>query len=186
MADYTALVEAGEALVELLRDNLTPEPISKRELISLCSPHESENNQLTVFLYHVEEDPHNNQAGFTSYSIMPMVLFFQNPNDPVRVDFLKIDPETFGKIMQSAVLTEIKGCSVKVPSLENLLAMKFHSLNESPFRGKDFEDIVWLSINNNVDEENVLRPLALKYATEEVYQQICERIHHEKPRLFDL
>lgn len=26
MADYTALVEAGSALVELLRDNLTPEP----------------------------------------------------------------------------------------------------------------------------------------------------------------
>ena len=68
MADYTALVEAGEALVELLRDNLTPEPISKRELISLCSPHESENNQLTVFLYHVEEDQHNNQAGFSSVS----------------------------------------------------------------------------------------------------------------------
>ena len=50
MADYTALVEAGAALVELLRDNLTPEPIGNRELISLCSPHESENNQLTLYL----------------------------------------------------------------------------------------------------------------------------------------
>ena len=50
MADYTALVEAGSALVELLRDNLTPEPISNRELIALCSPHESENNQLTLYL----------------------------------------------------------------------------------------------------------------------------------------
>ena len=68
MADYTALVEAGEALVELLRDNLTPEPISKRELISLSSPHESDNNQLTVFMYHIEEDQHNNQAGFTTFS----------------------------------------------------------------------------------------------------------------------
>ena len=56
MADYTALVEAGNGLVELLRDYLTPEPISKRELISLCSPHESENNQLTVYLFHIEED----------------------------------------------------------------------------------------------------------------------------------
>lgn len=55
MADYTALVEASNALVELLRDNLTPEPISNPELIALCSPHESENNQLTVFLYQVEE-----------------------------------------------------------------------------------------------------------------------------------
>ena len=56
MADYTALVEAGSALVEMLRENLTPEPIGNRELIALCSPHESENNQLTLYLYQVEED----------------------------------------------------------------------------------------------------------------------------------
>lgn len=56
MADYTAIYEAGNALVELLRESLTPEPISKPELISLCSPHESENNQLTVYLYHIEEN----------------------------------------------------------------------------------------------------------------------------------
>lgn len=68
MADYTGLVEAGEALVELIRNELTPEPISTRELISLCSPHESENNQLTVFLYRMEEDPHENQAGFYQHS----------------------------------------------------------------------------------------------------------------------
>lgn len=64
MADYTALFEAGSGLVELLRDNLTPEPIGKRELIALCSPHESENNQLTVYLYHVEEDGQNGRSGY--------------------------------------------------------------------------------------------------------------------------
>lgn len=63
MADYTALVEAGDGLVELLRDHLTPEPISKRELISLCSPHESENNQLTVYLFHIEEDQQSAPGG---------------------------------------------------------------------------------------------------------------------------
>ena len=64
MADYTALVEAGSALVELLRDNLTPEPIGNRELIALCSPHESENNQLTLYLYQVEEDTQGVQSGY--------------------------------------------------------------------------------------------------------------------------
>ena len=64
MADYTALMEAGSALVEMLRDNLTPEPLGDRELISLCSPHESENNQLTVYLYHVEEESPNLHAGY--------------------------------------------------------------------------------------------------------------------------
>ena len=64
MADYTALVEAGNALVELLRDTLTPEPIGDRELISLCSPHESENNQLTLYLYQVEEDTQGVPSGY--------------------------------------------------------------------------------------------------------------------------
>ena len=64
MADYTALVEAGNALVELLRDNLTPEPVDNRETIALCSPHESENNQLTLYLYHVEEEARNLTSGY--------------------------------------------------------------------------------------------------------------------------
>ena len=66
MADYTALTEAANALVELLRDNLTPEPLGNRETINLCSPHESENNQLTLYLYHMEEDPQNMAAGYYS------------------------------------------------------------------------------------------------------------------------
>ena len=68
MADYTALVEAGTALVEMLRDNLTPEPIGNRELIALCSPHESENNQLTLYLYQVEEDTQGAQRGYYQVS----------------------------------------------------------------------------------------------------------------------
>ena len=64
MADYTAFVEAGNALVELLRDNLTPEPLDNRETISLCSPHESENNQLTLYLYHIEEENQPMTAGY--------------------------------------------------------------------------------------------------------------------------
>ena len=68
MADYTAIVEAGEALIELLRDGMTPEPISNRELISMCSPHESENNQLTVYLFHMEDDRQGGQDGYYQYS----------------------------------------------------------------------------------------------------------------------
>ena len=68
MADYTALVEAGNALVEMLRENLTPEPIGNRELIALCSPHESENNQLTLYLYQVEEDTQGAESGYYQVS----------------------------------------------------------------------------------------------------------------------
>ena len=68
MADYTALVEAGGALGELLREELTPEPIGNRELIALCSPHESENNQLTLYLYQVEEDTQGVPMGYYEVS----------------------------------------------------------------------------------------------------------------------
>jgi len=68
MADYTAIVEAGGALVELLRARMTPEPIGSPELIALRSPHESENAQLTVWLFHIEEDQHNQQAGYYQYA----------------------------------------------------------------------------------------------------------------------
>ena len=60
------MTEAGTALVDLLRDNLTPEPLGNRELINLCSPHESENNQLTLYLYHIEEDIQNMASGYYS------------------------------------------------------------------------------------------------------------------------
>jgi len=64
MADYTALVEAGEALAELLRHELTPEPINDRELISIASPFEAENNQLTLYLFQIDEDL---QSGYSGY-----------------------------------------------------------------------------------------------------------------------
>jgi len=64
MADYTAFVEAGNALVELLRGQLTPEPLGEREAISLCSPHESGSSQLTLYLYHVEEESPNLSTGY--------------------------------------------------------------------------------------------------------------------------
>ncbi len=57
MAEYTALYEAAQAVVELLRQEMTPEPISKPELIGLCAPYEPEDFQLTVYLYAMEEEP---------------------------------------------------------------------------------------------------------------------------------
>ena len=100
MADYTALVEAGSALIELLRDNLTPEPVDNRETIALCSPHESENNQLTVYLYHVEEEARNLTSGYYYVKIN------EDWSEIFGVDTEKgeYDPETFKELLVAAVL----------------------------------------------------------------------------------
>ena len=112
-------------------------------------------------------------AGFTSYSVSPLVLFFKKPEPSVRVDFLRIDPETFSILMRSAVAANIMGCQVKIPSLPDLLAMKLFSYGQAPSRRiKDLQDIVALCLENKIDAETDLKPLALKYASEEIYQQV--------------
>lgn len=56
MASYSVLMDVGNSIVDLLKRELTPEPIDKAEKIGLCNPNEPENFQLTVHLYHIEEN----------------------------------------------------------------------------------------------------------------------------------
>lgn len=55
MGDYNAIYEAGQSLVELFKKEMTPLPISSPEGIGLCTPHEPEDFQLTVWIYNIEE-----------------------------------------------------------------------------------------------------------------------------------
>ena len=55
MTDYTAIYEAAESLVSLLRREMSPEPVAKPELIGLCEPQDPEDYQLTVWIYNIEE-----------------------------------------------------------------------------------------------------------------------------------
>lgn len=55
MTDYKAIYEAGESVAELLRGEMCPEPISKKEQIGLCEPQSPEDYQLTVWIYNIEE-----------------------------------------------------------------------------------------------------------------------------------
>lgn len=69
MADYTAVYEAGSALVELFRRTMTPEPIRKPELIGLASPYEPEDLQLTVHLVHMEDASSGAASGYVQESV---------------------------------------------------------------------------------------------------------------------
>lgn len=64
MAEYTAVYEAAAAVVELLRREMTPEPVSKPEMIGLCAPFEPEDFQVTVHLYHLEEEGHRAESAY--------------------------------------------------------------------------------------------------------------------------
>ena len=54
MADYTAIYEVGESIVNMLRSCMVPEPIAKKEHIGLCEPQSPEDFQLTVWIYNIE------------------------------------------------------------------------------------------------------------------------------------
>ncbi len=123
MAEYTALVEAGNAIVELLRERMTPEPISNGELIALRSPHESENSQLTVWLFHIEEDSHNTQAGYYQYS--KDVQRIQPSN--FQLSFLITAHSKAPANMREADQYRIVGSALQVIKDEPLLEAKFLS-----------------------------------------------------------
>jgi len=123
------------------------------------------------------------EAGFTSYDIQPMVVFFKRPDHPVRIDFLRIDSTTLEKLNRSAVKINIGNYQVKIPSVNDLLAMKLHSFHQSNMcRDKDMTDIVALCVIHNISADTVLHPLAQKFASETIYQQICDKIHAQNRR----
>jgi len=54
MSDYTAIYEVGESIVNMLRSEMVPEPIAKKEHIGICEPQSPEDFQLTVWVYNIE------------------------------------------------------------------------------------------------------------------------------------
>lgn len=55
MARYTAIADAGKALLEMLKDKIVPEPLSKPENIGLCEPKERGAYTVGIHLYDIKE-----------------------------------------------------------------------------------------------------------------------------------
>ncbi|MBM7868051.1 DUF4255 domain-containing protein [Heliobacterium gestii] len=55
IGNYTVFADTANTLLKLLRENLTPDPIPKPEMIGFCSPYEKGDFRLALFLYEVKE-----------------------------------------------------------------------------------------------------------------------------------
>ncbi|WP_170292054.1 DUF4255 domain-containing protein [Heliobacterium mobile] len=55
IGSYTVFADAANTILRLLRDNLTPEPIPKPDMIGFCAPYEKGDFRLTLFLYEIKE-----------------------------------------------------------------------------------------------------------------------------------
>jgi len=118
-------------------------------------------------------------AGFTNIAMHETVMFFSRPDSPLRVDFLKIAPDTMQKLMANAVKTQYAGSqAVTVPRLHDLLAMKLFALNTGgpKRRDKDFGDIVNLVIENGVEVDGELKALCQEFGTDALYTDLRTRI----------
>lgn len=56
MAKYTAIADIGKTIVEMLRDNLVPEPVAKPESIGICDPKERGNFIVGIHPYNIVEN----------------------------------------------------------------------------------------------------------------------------------
>ncbi len=118
------------------------------------------------------------QAGFTNIIIEENVAFFSSPGIPVRVDFLRVSPDTMRTLLFHAISANVQGFSLKIPALKDLLAMKIFALSQDiPRRmGKDLADITYLSVLNNLDLESDLRPLCSQFGSSKTYELIRAQV----------
>ena len=118
-------------------------------------------------------------AGFTNISEHETVLFVNQPDSRLRVDFLKVDPQTMHKLITNAVTVSYLGSAdILVPQLHDLLAMKLFALatGDPKRKGKDFGDIANLVIENNVDVETDLCSLSRQFATDDIFKELRQHI----------
>ena len=95
------------------------------------------------------------------------------------IDFMFVDKETLNKIIKDGKRISIAGEEFTIPSLNNLIALKLHSLkyNLKIRENKDLPDIINLIRINKVDyKSKEFQELCLKYGTEKIYNKILERM----------
>lgn len=115
-------------------------------------------------------------AGYkTDYSQEAFIRLKSNQLLLMDIDFMFVEENTLSKIIKDGEKINIANKKFIVPSLNNLIALKLHSIKYNPKirEMKDFPDIINLIRINKMDfKGNNFRKLCIKYGTEEIYSKI--------------
>ena len=76
IGNYHVIGDTGRTIIKLLRENMVPDPIPKPELIELCSPAETGDFRLTLYLYSVKENGEFRNSGSVRNSGLSLSLFY--------------------------------------------------------------------------------------------------------------
>ena len=91
------------------------------------------------------------------------------------LDLLVVNPSTFGKLRQASASTSLDGVSCRIPSVDHLLAMKFHALKfvNGVTALKYLQDVHALLARTAraVTDEDV-RDLCLRHGNQDVYERL--------------
>lgn len=117
-------------------------------------------------------------AGFTNIERLENVVFYRRPGRKIRVDVLKVDQSTFEELWRNAVAIQGENYAFRLPCLRDLLSMKLFALKQGWERRvhKDLPDVAHLTVINQLDLENDLKPLCLRFADESIYTKILAEI----------
>lgn len=69
MSAYQVIGDTGRTIVKFLRENMTPEPIPRPEMIELCAPYEESDFRLTLYLYSILEDVNSKDVSCQDLSL---------------------------------------------------------------------------------------------------------------------
>ncbi len=117
-------------------------------------------------------------AGFVNLDERDNVLFCSRPEGGPRIDFLKVDEGTMQTLQGNARAITMYGCSLRLPCLHDLIAMKIFALTQNTARrmAKDLPDIAYLAVLNDLDLESDLKPLCDRFGSLVVYKMIRDQM----------
>ena len=102
------------------------------------------------------------------------------PDGPAMgIDFMLVEKDTLNTMLSRSRNITIAGCNFSIPALNDLLALKLHSIKHNPFRmSRDLPDIVsLLSANGIAPDSDEFRDLCHKFGTGDIYNRICGDFH---------
>jgi hypothetical protein len=101
---------------------------------------------------------------------------FAGPGTP-QIDLMRVSADTLAKLLSTSEARSAFGIETRVPSLENLIALKLHAARHAPphRRYKDLIDIFALVDANHVDvTSDSFKQLCDKHGTPELYGEIIK------------
>ena len=96
-----------------------------------------------------------------------------------RLDVMVVNEATFVKLIADARAVKCLGVETRVPSAENLIALKLHALRHGSAErmGKDFTDILTLARGATLDVNSPsLKAIFDRYGTPELYERFRQAL----------